>query len=114
MENTMEIMTNEKVVETENTCGEVATYDEPVEDLNEGLEDESDSMANIGLAVGGLALVGLGGYGLVKLGKKVWQTKPVKKLRGKIGNALTKGLTDKRDDLPIEVVDETAEDTDQE
>lgn len=117
-ENTMEIMTNEEVIETENTYGEVAEIEEPVEDLDEGLETESDSMANVGIAVAGVALVAAAGYGLTKLGKKIWKTKPVKNLRGKLGKALTKGLEEEDAPatvLPIEVVDETAaENADQE
>lgn len=115
-ENTNEIMTNEEVIETENTYGEVAEIEEPVEDLDEVLEDESNSMANVGIAVAGVALVAAAGYGLTKLAKKVWKTKPVKKLRGKIGKALTKDLEEGDESENVRVVEvdyEDAEDTNQ-
>lgn len=117
MENTKEIMTkNEEVIEKDETLT-IAEVETPVNDLNEGTEPESDLTTNIALGVGGLVLITGAVIAVVKGAKKIGKTKPVKKFRRAVGNWILKGL-DEEDApatvLPIEVVDETAEDTDQE
>lgn len=98
----MEIMTNE-VIEEPETPSEDAGLDLETIDLDSDNEcDASDTLKDVAI-VGGVTLIGAAVvYGATKAAKKIWHSNPIKKIRKRAADKLTKGLDEEGNNVPNE------------